>query len=92
MVKTTINLEDELYKKLVKEAVEKYGKARSFSKLINEKLRETKASAPSKIRSKKEKMNIIERSFGIWKMKESGKEYVRKIRDESEKRLKRLGL
>ena len=92
MVKTTINLEDELYKKLVKEAVEKYGRARSFSKLINEKLRETEASTPSKIKPKKEKMDIVERSFGIWKMKESGKEYVRKIRDESEKRLKRLGL
>ncbi len=39
MVKTTIILDDELYKELVKEALEKYGSTRKLSKLINEKLR-----------------------------------------------------
>lgn len=39
MVKTTVNLEDDLYKKLMKESVERYGMARSFSRLINEKLK-----------------------------------------------------
>lgn len=39
------------------------------------------------------KGDILEKSFGAWgKSKESGVEYVRKIRDEEEKRLKRLGL
>lgn len=36
MPKTTIILEDDIYKKLVKEAVEKYGTTRTLSKLINE--------------------------------------------------------
>lgn len=35
---------------------------------------------------------ISKETFGIWKMKESGAAYVRKIRDESETRLKRMGL
>ncbi|RLE86688.1 MAG: hypothetical protein DRJ49_07470, partial [Thermoprotei archaeon] len=40
MVKTTIILEDDLYKELVKEALERYGTTRKLSKLINEMLRE----------------------------------------------------
>ena len=39
MVKTTIILDDDLYKELVREALEKYGTTRKLSKLINEKLR-----------------------------------------------------
>jgi len=39
MVKTTIILEDELYKKLVKEALERYGSTKKLSFLINEKLK-----------------------------------------------------
>jgi predicted CopG family antitoxin len=38
MVKTTIILDDELYKKLVQEALEKYGTTKKLSQLINEKL------------------------------------------------------
>lgn len=38
-MKTTITLEDELYKKLVREALEKYGSTRKLSLLINEKLK-----------------------------------------------------
>ncbi|MGB9760666.1 MAG: hypothetical protein ACP5KW_11980 [Thermoproteota archaeon] len=41
MVKTTIILEDELYKKLVREALEKYGSTRKLSLLINEKLKKS---------------------------------------------------
>lgn len=41
MVKTTIVLDDDLYKELVKEAVERYGTTRKLSKLINEKLRKS---------------------------------------------------
>ncbi|MDE1863577.1 MAG: hypothetical protein KGI33_11790 [Thaumarchaeota archaeon] len=37
-MKTTVNLNDDLYKKLVKETVEKYGNTKNLSKLINEKL------------------------------------------------------
>jgi len=39
MVKTTIVLDDELYRKLVKEALDKYGTTRKLSLLINQKLR-----------------------------------------------------
>ena len=40
MVKTTIILEDELYRKVVKEAVDVHGSARNISTVINAKLRE----------------------------------------------------
>jgi hypothetical protein len=40
MVKTTVILEDELYRRLVQEAIEKYGSTRKLSKLINEKLKQ----------------------------------------------------
>ena len=36
--------------------------------------------------------DFIKKTAGIWKSKGSGVAYVRKIRDEEEKRLKRLGL
>ena len=48
MVKTTIILKDELYKQLVKEALEKYGTTRKLSLLINEKLEESMAKKPTK--------------------------------------------
>ncbi len=39
MVKTTIMLDDQLYKQLVNEAIERYGSTRKLSLLINEKLK-----------------------------------------------------
>ncbi len=39
MVKTTIILDDCIYKKLIDESIEKYGTAKKLSVLINEKLR-----------------------------------------------------
>lgn len=88
MAKTTINLEDELYKKLVREALEKYGTTRTLSKLINEKLRKAENTA---IRSEKmRRLDIVKRTFGAWGPGPSGSEYVRKLRKESEKRFKRL--
>lgn len=42
---------------------------------------------------KKMKRDVVERAFGAWgSSRESGVKYARKIRDEEEKRLKRLGL
>jgi len=38
-MKTTIILDDDLYKQLVQEALEKYGTTRKLSLLINEKLK-----------------------------------------------------
>ena len=42
-----------------------------------------------------EKLNkkvVLEKTFGAWKSKGSGVDYVREIREDSEKRLKRLGV
>ncbi len=95
MAKTTINLEDDVYKKLIKEAVEKYGTTRTLSKLINEKLRNAEGIEINRKTEDKEikrRLDIVRRSAGSWKIKETGSEYVRKLRNESEKRLKRMGL
>ena len=42
MVKTTIMLEDELYRELVNESVKEYGSTRKLSLLINRRLRASK--------------------------------------------------
>ncbi len=56
MVKTTIILEDQLYRMLVNEAVAEYGSTRKLSLLINRKLREAgkvkKETKTKKIRVK----------------------------------------
>jgi hypothetical protein len=52
MVKITIILEDELYKQLVKESLEKYGSTRKLSLLINEKL---KGETPTTTKAEKRK-------------------------------------
>jgi len=90
MAKTTINLEDEVYKKLVREAVERYGTTRTLSRLINEKLKETEI-----MKARKEKIktkDVVEKTAGLWKIKETGSEYVVRLRKESEKRFKGLGI
>ena len=79
MVKTTINLDTEVYKMLVKEALERYGTTKTLSRIINDKLRGTKMRGPE---------DIVERTAGLWKLKESGYEYTRRIRSESESRLR----
>jgi predicted CopG family antitoxin len=87
LVKTTVTLEDDLYKKLAREALEKYGRTRSLSKLINEKLKEEEGHL-----NKGKAADIIESAFGSWKTKETGAQYVKKLRRESEKRFERLGI
>ena len=64
---------------MVKEAVERYGTTKTLSKLINEKLREALG--------KKKNSDILKRSAGIWKGKESGTEYQRRIRAEWDRRV-----
>ena len=39
MVKTTINLDDEIYAEIIKESIEKYGSTKNMSKIINQRLR-----------------------------------------------------
>ena len=94
MVKTTLELRDDLYKKLMNESMERYGNTKSLSKVVNENLEShlnEKESGKEATETKGRKM-AFERAFGGWKMEKSGKEYVREIRDESERRRKRLGL
>lgn len=93
MVKATINFDDELYKRLIRETVERYGKMRGFSKLVNEKLRKNEGIETKLITEDRgTKDDIVERTFGTWKIKETGVEYVRRIRKGWAKRAKRLGI
>lgn len=39
MTRTTLNVENEIYKRLVEESLKKYGTTRNISKILNEKLR-----------------------------------------------------
>ncbi len=48
MVKTTIMLEDKLYRELVEESVREYGSTRKLSLLINKRLNASKEKAPRK--------------------------------------------
>lgn len=78
MVKTTINLDTQIYRELVKEALEKYGTTKRLSRLINDKLGNRMA-----------KEDIVKKTAGMWKIKETGAEYTRRIRLENEKRMAR---
>ncbi len=92
LMKTTVNLDDDLYKKLVKETVEKYGNTKNLSKLINEKLSRSEGVAhridPAEVRRR---LKIVRENAGGWKMRESGREYQKDIRTGWAKRLKKLG-
>lgn len=67
MVKTTINLRDDVYRKLVKEAIEKYGNTKNLSRLINEKLAGlSSAKHDSDI---KKRLEIVTRTTCAWKTK-----------------------
>jgi hypothetical protein len=81
MVKTTINLDTEVYRELVNEAVVKYGTTKTLSRIINEKLKRARTSGRG---------DIVKKTAGMWKMKETGAEYVRRVRSESENRLRRI--
>jgi hypothetical protein len=89
MVKTTVTLEDEIYRKLAREALEKYGRTRNLSRLINEKL---KTSDENSTENRESREIAVERAFGSWKIKETGKQYARRLRKESENRLSRFGI
>ena len=82
MVKTTINLDTEVYRALVDEAVRRYGTTKRLSMIVNEKLRA----------QRRHRGSIADETFGTWKMKETGTEYVRRLRKKFELREKRLGM
>jgi phosphopantetheinyl transferase (holo-ACP synthase) len=81
MVKTTINLDTQVYRALVEEALERYGTTKTLSRLINEKLR-------SKINRKDR--DIVKETAGMWTIKETGVEYTRRIRAGWRKRERRV--
>lgn len=82
MVKTTINLRDDIYKKLVREAVERFGNTKNLSRLINEKLEKVESKAVAKGDSDeiKKRLDIVKECAGSWKTRKTGKEYVKEIR------------
>lgn len=95
MVKTTVNLRDDIYKKLVREAVEKYGNTKNLSRLINEKLEKAEGEIrASKVDSDevRKRLKIVQESAGSWKIRKSGKQYVKEIRAGWKGRLKKMGL
>ncbi|MBI2076051.1 MAG: hypothetical protein HYT72_02265 [Candidatus Aenigmarchaeota archaeon] len=96
MVKTTLEIKDETYRRLVEASLRRYGNARSISKMANEvieaHLKEPEIEKAAADDAIKKRMEIVRKSAGSWKIGETGAEYVRNIRKESEKRLKRMGL
>jgi hypothetical protein len=84
-LKTTIDLDEEIYKKLIEESTKRFGSAKKISFLINEKLKK------AEMQLELPKIMATEKTFGLWKdWNISSEKCVRKIRKESEKRLKRL--
>lgn len=45
MVKTTVNLDDEIYAEIIQESIEKYGSTKNLSKIINQRLRNKKVAS-----------------------------------------------
>lgn len=69
MVKTTIILEDRLYKELVNEAIEEYGSTRKLSVLINRKLKQSESI--KKIEKVKKVRMRLGRRFGQKELQEA---------------------
>lgn len=94
-MKTTLEIRDDVYKKLVEASVDRYGNTKSISKMANELIEDhLKEIAGGKEPGSKKgrKPDIVERSFGSWKIKESGAEYVKHLRKGWSKRSQRLGV
>ncbi len=96
MVKTTLELKDDVYKKLMNEAIAKYGNTKNLSRVVNENLESHLNEKESERKYTKEESDkwrkILRKTAGSWKMEKSGKEYVRELRDESERKRKRRGI
>jgi len=92
-LKTTINLNDDLYKRLVKESVERYGNTKNLSRLINERLERAEGLAyRTDSDDMKKRLKTLRESAGSWNISKSGKEYVTVIRRGWSKRLNQAGL
>lgn len=86
-----VSIEDELLRKFREEAMKRFGYTKgSLSIAAREAISKWLEAEKSK-EEVEEFKEIIRRAAGIWKGEE-GYKYVRKLRKESEKRLKRLGI
>jgi hypothetical protein len=56
MVRTTINLESKIYRKLINESIERHGTAKTLSRIINERLRKPKFKVAE---------NIVKKTSGM---------------------------
>ena len=92
MVKTTLEIKDEIYRKLVEASVKKYGNTKNISRIANEVIEEhlKEKSIVMSAKTAGKKSDIVEKTFGSWNIKETGKEYVRKMRKGWKKRSKGL--
>ncbi|MCS7106035.1 MAG: hypothetical protein NZ942_01840 [Candidatus Aenigmarchaeota archaeon] len=82
-------IEDELLKKFKEEAMKKFGYTRGSLSIAAREAFKKWLEVERGEEKTKEFSKAIEEVAGIWKAEE-GYEYVRKIRKESEKRLKRF--
>ena len=81
---------------MINKAIEEYGNTKSLSRVVNESLEahldeKTKPPRLSKEEIKRRE-EILKKTAGIWGPGESGKDYVRRIRDESEIKRKKRGI
>jgi len=88
-----IVIEDELLKKFRKEAMKRFGYTKGALSIAGREAIKNWLAMDSEDKKRKyrEFIKAMEKAAGCWAGKD-GYSYVRKIRKESEKRLKRLGL
>jgi hypothetical protein len=87
-----VSIEEELLKKFKEEAFKKFGYTRgALSVAAREAFKKWLEFDTSKDKKFEEFSKALKEVAGIWKG-EKGYEYVRKIRKDSEKRLKRIGV
>jgi hypothetical protein len=87
-----LSIEEELLKKFREEALKKFGYTKgALSIAAREAFKKWLELDTNKEKKFEEFSKALEEVSGIWKS-EKGYEYVRKIRKDSEKRLKRIGI
>jgi hypothetical protein len=87
-----ISIEEELLKKFREEALKKFGYTKgALSIAAREAFKKWLEFDTNKEKKVEEFSKALEEVAGIWKG-EKGYEYIRKIRKDSEKRLKRIGI
>ena len=87
-----VSIEEELLKKFKEEALKRFGYTKgALSIAAREAFKKWLEFDTNKEKKVEEFSKALEEVSGIWKG-EKGYEYVRKIRKDSEKRLKRIGI